>query len=302
MWGLRWFRDRQDAEGGWRDPATTGIVLLTFLGAGETHQSGSCRELVKKGLQRLRDGQGADGCLVPPDAANRLRDHAIAALALIESYGMTGSRLWKDPAQRAVAFALASRKPGGAWNFPAPDDEQLDLETTAWMAMLLKSAAMSELEVEKAALTEVAATLDAVTGRATGRISVRPPSAISDDTATAIGAVVRLWAGRKPESDPLTATSLDALLARLPAADTTDIPYVYFGSLAMLACGGERFQRWLPALNAVEQRPARADDPVRGSWDPPEAAPDDARLWTTAYHVLIGEFYFGPVGHASMRR
>lgn len=300
--GLRWFRDRQEEDGGWRDPATTGFVLLTYLGAGETHQAGSNRELVKKGLQRLRDGQGEDGCLVPPNAAHRLRDHAIAALALLEAYGQTASRTLKDPAQRAVAFALASRAPGGAWNLPAPDDAHIDVESTAWMAMVLKAAAMSELEVEKSALTDVAAALDAITDPATGRISARSPTTISDDAATAIGAFVRLWAGRTSESDALTATSIDALLARLPAADTTDLPYVYFGSLAMLTVGGERFLRWLPSLNAVAQRPSRDADPDRGSWDPPAGAPEDARLWTTAYHVRMGEFYYGRVGKAAWKR
>ena len=295
--GLRWFRDRQDAEGGWGDPGSTGIVLLTFTGAGETHQSGSYRELVKKGLQRLRNGQGEDGRLVPPHP-QRLGDHAIAALALSQAYGMTSSRVFKDPAQRAVEFALASRAPGGAWNLPAPLDAHVDVETTAWMSMLLKSAKLSELDVDSTALAEVATSLDRITDPSTGRIVAPSPSALSDDAATAVGALVRLWAGRNPESDPLTAASIDALLARPPAADTADLAYVHFGSCAMLTLGGEKFRLWLPHLNAVALRPFRAEEPERGSWDPPSGAAEDARVWTTAYHLLMLEFYYGRVGKA----
>ncbi len=304
MWGLRWLRDHQDPDGRWRDPATTGMALLAFLGAGETHQSGVYGEVVKKALCALRNGQDADGCLVPRSSPRLLCDHAIAALALVESYGMTGSRAWKDPAQKAVSFALKSRRPGGAWNLPAPDDAEIDVEATAWMSMLLRSATLSEIDANEAALGEVAAALEGLTDPATGRLRVPPrsPAPLSEDAATAIGLLVRIWSGRRPESDALAAKAADALVASPPAADTPDLRRVYFGSVAMLAVAGERFRAWLPALTAFVQVAGRADGPDKGSWDPPDGATPEERIRTTAYHLRCCEFFYGPVGHASMSR
>src|SRR5262245_61044119 len=44
--GLRWLESRQSADGSWDgDVSTTALALLAFLGAGETHQSASCKEI-----------------------------------------------------------------------------------------------------------------------------------------------------------------------------------------------------------------------------------------------------------------
>src|SRR5262245_13196311 len=41
--GLAWLASQQQPDGSWGDPATTGIALFAFLGAGETHQQGRHR-------------------------------------------------------------------------------------------------------------------------------------------------------------------------------------------------------------------------------------------------------------------
>jgi len=301
-----WFPTHQRADGSWGDSATTGIVLLTFLGAGETQQSGSCRPIVKKGLDALRAGQDADGCLAEPTSPRRLRDHAIAGLALSEAYGMTSALALKPAAQHAVDFALKMRAPGGAWNFTSRRPEQIDVEATVWMAMLLKSARMSELDVDPVVLGEVASALDRISDPKTGRIIGAPnsPTMFSSDAATAAALVVRVLCGRLDTTDALTAKSADVLVAHPPTAASTDLPYVYFSGLAMIGLAGDRFRAWLPGLNAFVQQPQmqRRDGPDAGSWDPPEGQPESWRIWATAYHLLVGEFYYGRVGHASMRR
>jgi hypothetical protein len=300
--GLKWLQEHQGADGRWIDPATTGFVLMAFLGAGQTHQSGSSRDVVTKALRLLRDGQDADGCLVPRTTSRLLRDHALAGLALTDSFGMTSSEARRKPAERAVAFALKTRTPGGAWNLPAPDDAQIDVEATVWMSMLVKSASLSGLDVDGAVLVEVANALDGITDPATGRVRVPAQAQISEDAATAAGCLVRIWSGRQPQSDALTAKSFDSLLAHVPAADTTDLAYVLLGSSAMLTLGGERFRAWLPSLNAIMSAPSRADGPEKGSWDPRSDDSEAARIVTTAYHLRFCNFYYGAVGHASMQK
>src|SRR6185369_3121717 len=54
--GLRWLeRHQHTGEGGWGGPGATGIALLCFLGAGETHMDGSHKETVKNACRHLRD-------------------------------------------------------------------------------------------------------------------------------------------------------------------------------------------------------------------------------------------------------
>ena len=229
---------------------------------------------------------------------------------------MTGGRWLEEPAQRAVQFALESRTPGGAWGLLPPDDEEIDIETTAWMSLLLKSAAMSELDVDRTAFPEILSALDRVTNPSTGRVQPtrRTSAPLTEYAATAIGFTVRVLLGTTAEgrrsetstdwllAHPLAAKGADWLLARAPTADTADLAYVDFGSIGMISLGGDRFRAWLPALSAIVARPSVADGPDEGTWDPPGGGGEVERIWTTAYHLRFCAFYDGPVGHASMRK
>jgi hypothetical protein len=289
LWGLRWLKNRQAKDGSWHDPATTGIALIAFLSAGETHQSGSCRETVKSGLVHLRDVQDADGCLAPRGSARMLRDHAIAGLALCEAYGMTDSLVLKEPAQRAVAFAAKSRTPSSGWSRP---DGRLDFEATVWMSMLLKSAKLSALDVDVAALSDVVRAIDQVTDHETGRVNASD-DALSTEAATAMGMLVRRLAGRTPDDDEMLREGADVVTAKPPVREpgrAPDYAAWYFGTLAVWNLGpDERWPPWAKALIAAVAGGQRTDegDAERGSWDPPAGSADEAdRVWSTAFAAL----------------
>jgi Ca-activated chloride channel family protein len=266
------------------DLRATGLALLTFLGAGETHQSGSCRETVKNGLKWLRDVQDSDGCFGPRTSPRFLRDHAVAALAMSEAYGMTGSRVFKDPAQRGVAFALASRNSSGAWRLV---DGALDVETTAWMALVLKSAALSGLDVDESALADAAAAVDKATDPATGRVAAGVGGPSSESNAAA-ALLVRILAGRSVADAALIAKGADLLVSA-----PIDPSGFHFASLAMFQIGGDRWKRWnermKTALLAAQHMDRARDD--FGSWDPP-SGPDLGRVEATAFACLDLEVYY----------
>jgi Ca-activated chloride channel family protein len=313
MWALRWLKSHQSADGRWSsasfdaqcklnrcdgagdadgDIRATGLALLSFLGAGETHQSGTCRETVKGALKFLRDVQDGEGCYGPRTDAHFVRDHAIAALAMTEAYGMTGSRVFKEPAQRGVKFALAQRAPGGAWMRAAPRDKEIDVETTAWMIALLKSAKMSELDVDKAAMTDALAVVDPLTDKATGRVG-------GDDTLTAMMLLSRIFGGRTPDGDPAIAKGADLLAKHLPKWDPTgagvDIGFWYFGGLAAFQIGGETWKHWNEAMKTalIDHERMETDRDERGSWDPIGAgAAQDGRVVATALGCLQMEVYY----------
>jgi hypothetical protein len=313
MWALRWLKNHQSPDGRWSSAAfdaqcklnrcsgpgdaagdvrATGLALLSFLGAGETQEKGMCRENVTSGEKFLRDLQDTDGSIGPRAQAHFLRDHAIAATALTEAYGMTGSRVLKKPAQRGVKFALSRRAPGGAWMLAAPRDKEIDVETTAWMIVLLKSARMSELDVDESAVQEALAAVDAITDKATGRVG-------GDDAKTTMMLVARIFGGRTQESDPAIGKGADLLAKHLPKWDPAgagvDMGVWHFGGLAAFQLGGDTWRHWNESMKTalVDHQRMEADRDERGSWDPLGAgAADDGRVVMTALGCLQLEVYY----------
>lgn len=150
---MRWLLANQNADGSWGDaratlegveidrPGLTGLALLCMLGSGYSHLSketydGRCiGTAVKTGLKRLIDDQDVGGFIC---SSRSCLDQAIAAFALAEAYGLTGSGLFKDPAQRAVDGLVRLQLRDGSWS---------DSPTTAWAVEALTSARAGDLGV-----------------------------------------------------------------------------------------------------------------------------------------------------------
>jgi hypothetical protein len=291
---LRWLEARQAADGGWEgDVGTTGLALLAFLGAGETHQSGKFQSVVRHGLTFLRDRQDADGCFGPRTSPAFPRDHALAALAVCEAYGMTSSEANVEPARRGVAFALATRAPGGGWHRPPAAGGALDVETTCWMTMLLEDAVMAGVGADatnRAAVAEAVADLDRVIDPATGRVA---GAAGAPSTAGVL--LARIFAGHTPRDDALLRTMADAVVAEPPACGTgADVERTYFGTLATYQFGGALWRQWNDPmrellLSSQRTEPGAAD---RGFWEVTREGPSASRVRTTAHCCNMLEVYF----------
>src|SRR4029079_6650299 len=82
-------QDRQGA-GARAYTAMTGLALLTFLGAGNTHLEGKYKDHVKRGLEHLLNAQAADGNLAgDAELYAFMYSHGIATLAVSEAYALT---------------------------------------------------------------------------------------------------------------------------------------------------------------------------------------------------------------------
>src|SRR5688572_11638344 len=148
---LRWLLNVQNPDGSWGDglttldgvligkPGLTGLALVAFLGAGYSHLSkdridGLCMgDAVREGLRLLMADQREDGMF---NASRSGLDHAVAALALTEVYGLTGSNLFKERAQASVDALVGLQLRDGSWG---------DGPTTTWAADVLKSAELGGL-------------------------------------------------------------------------------------------------------------------------------------------------------------
>ncbi|MCG3133587.1 MAG: hypothetical protein HMLKMBBP_00786 [Planctomycetes bacterium] len=329
---LRWLRDHQSADGSWdadgfqhrcvgascsgtgesaHDAGLTGLALLCFLGDGHTHQSGEHRDVVRRGLKWLRDRQDAEGCFASRASQQFQYDHAIAALAMCEGYGMTMSPLFKEPAQRSVDFIARSRNPYLAWRYGVRDGDN-DTSVTGWMVMALKSAKAAGLEVDDGAFRDSVTWIDRMTEEEFGRVGYQARGAGPARTAamqdrfpqgeseamTAVGVLTRIFCGQDPDKEPLVGKGLALMTKKLPKWDadagTIDFYYWYYGTLAAYQAGGDAWKQWSAAMkpSIVDHQRLEKGQCTYGSWDPEDPwCPEGGRIYATAINCLSLEVY-----------
>ena len=160
--GLNWLARNQQKDGSWslRGPyrdggssenrqAATAMALLAFQGDGHTHQpigNDKYSGVVRRGWQWLLKTQNSDGYFKGDVPYNhQLYTHAQCTIAICELYGMTRDEDFREPAQRAIDFAVKIQTEKGGWRYYPETDE--DLSVTGWFAMALQSARMAGLFV-----------------------------------------------------------------------------------------------------------------------------------------------------------
>ena len=119
------------------DAGATGLALLCYLAAGQTHKSaGPYRRNIEQGLIWLCRNQQHDGNLAK-DCVSPMYSHAMATLALCEAFGMSGDRNVGAAAQGAVNYILAAQnRNDNGWRYNPGDPG--DTSVTGWQIMALK--------------------------------------------------------------------------------------------------------------------------------------------------------------------
>lgn len=348
--GLRWLARHQEEDGHWSardfssrcssgkscgekengmadfDVGITALSLLAFLGAGITPASEPSYEdpvtkktvrpgdVAKKGLAWLIQQQTSEGRL-SPDVAELMYNHAMATLALVEAYGMTGREDYKQPAQKAVDFILRAQNYGLAWRYkPRPGNN--DTSVTGWCLQALHAASLAKLEVPKTSFEGAKGWLNRVTMSSgetgydrlgSGEVYVpgKNEEWASHPTMTAIGVFGRLTCGGK-KTDPLIEKGAKLLLSDLPVWDlkgkrpTIDSYYWYCATHALYRLDGPdgpSWKKWNQALVDVlcKHQRGSADGCADGSWDAYKVdrwAYGGGRVATTALDVLTLEVYY----------
>ena len=332
---LQWLKNHQSPDGRWdadgfsdqckkntcggpgytsHDIGVTGLALLCFLGAGHTHDStGSFKNTVKNGLKFLVESMDDEGCIGERVGHQFLYDHACAALALTEAYGMTQARPFKEPAQKAVKFILKAQNPYRAWRYAFPPDGDNDTSVTGWMVMVLKSAKMSQLTIDEGAYAGALNWVDEMTDPATGRTGYTdrggPPSRLKElmdkfpaeksEAMTAAGVLVRVFSGKTAEEDKMISAGAALMAEKLPKWDpdtgVIDFYYWYYGTLAMFQVGGPGWDKWNDSIKKeiVDHQRTNKDEDEYGSWDPIDAWSDaGGRIYSTAMNCLCMEVYY----------
>jgi hypothetical protein len=181
---LTWLASRQEPDGSFaplaRNPGyrtgVTAAVLLAFLSEGHSHTRGTTewRFAVARGVDYLLGLQQQSGrCagLLGPAEGHYAYNHALATLALVETYAMDGRRLPRERSARiraavsqAIGLLLHSQRADGGWRyelFPGAGDN--DTSVTIFAAMALGAARSAGFAVPAEATERIAAWFAKVT-------------------------------------------------------------------------------------------------------------------------------------------
>jgi hypothetical protein len=340
---LRWLASHQSADGRWecsgftewcngspaapdRKPAgagnprydvgATALALCTFLGDGRSDGGNhEYAETVRRGLRWLVARQDGDGCFPARETQHYVYEHALATLAMVEAYGLTGSLDWMRSAQKGLDFIAQARNPFFAWRYGIKPGDN-DTSVSAWMVSALcaarrvneRSIRSNEVPVfdfDEGAFEGFRAWLDKMTDPESGRVGymsrgsgpARPVERFQkfppekSESMTAVGVYLRVVAlGEDPKKGDLVRKGADRMIRLLPTWNdqdgSIDMYYWFYGTLAMYQMGGTDWDRWNSALQTSVLANQRMDtDPCqyKGSWDPADLwGVEGGRIYSTA--------------------
>jgi len=295
---LAWLVKVQEADGRWDtmefgakgnyDQGGTGLALLCFYGWGERHdQECKYQQNVQRGLDWLLKQQKENGNLGGRAGSSMLYSHAIATIALCEAYGLTKDPKLKKPAERAIAYTIASQDPGlGGWRYTPRKGS--DTSVTGWQYMALHSARMAGLEVPDEPFTLARGFLDKVASGKYGGVYGYQKRGEVWHPMVATGMFCRQL-DLVPPSHPQMQESA-RLLKRYPVkATNTDLYYIYYATLALYQHQGPIWKTWNEQLQEILPTIQNTD----GSWDPSSGETrDGGRIISTALATLSLEVYY----------
>ena len=270
------------------DTGITGLALLAFLGAGQTHLDGDYQEHVRAGLEFLARNQARDGNLAGPARLfARMYCHGMATLAISEAYAVTGDPQLRPIVERAIAYTVYAQHPvGGGWRYQPGDDG--DTSQFGWQLMALRSAELGGIPISPSTRSRLQTFLGrAATGPQRGLASYRPGSGPSP-TMTAEALACHLFLGNVPSQAAL-AEAVPYLLRETPASGAINLYYWYYGTVALFQLQGPAWSAWNQDLKT---RLLGIQEPA-GSWPLTTVwASYGGRVYTTAMATLCLEVYY----------
>lgn len=278
---------RRGSAGARAETAITGLALLAFMGAGQTHQQGDYAENVYRGLAYLIHTQKPDGSLAGPAsvyAANY--SHGMASLAMCESAAITQDPSAINSASRAVAYTIRQQHPTtGGWRYQPGDTG--DLSQLGWQAMVLDAGHRAGIPVEERAVAGVRRFLISVRAGSGGLASYRPREAPSR-TMTAEALATRLLIGQQIPAAEI-AEAERYLLQKPPGVGQDNYYYWYYATLALHQLQDDAWQSWNQALQQRLLATQRSD----GSWSADSLwGGYGGTIYTTAMATLCLETYY----------
>jgi hypothetical protein len=316
--GLAWLAKQQKEDGGWEYDqgskeeriAATGMALLPFLAAGETHtnEKGKYKETVKKGLDWLVKNCPANG----PNAgrmSTNMYAQGIGTIALAEAYGMTKDKDLKAAAQAAINYIMKAQGPNGSWGYGAGDNG--DTSIVGWQIQALQAAKLSkDLVVDDRIIKKAIGFLNHAAGGSrksmygyTDKEGAAPGTSLS-----AVGLLCRYYIDGWGPSHPGMIDGVAGLVKNPPPGkgEVKNLYYYYYATQILHFYEGDDWKTWNegPKANDGTRKGGMRDWLVGaqvkkegdnlGSWDPEKGwfGSSCGRLGTTAMCLLNLEVYY----------
>ena len=252
MAGLRWLKERQNADGSWSDefrPAMTGLALLAFLGHGELPESPEFGPAVKKALDWvLERGTEFDGRMSLTKGGwggnHGVYEHAILTYAMGEYFSMTKDARFEPLLRKAVACIVEGQTPLGGWDYHYAKGPRNDLSVAGWQIQALKAAHLTGLGLPGVddALDRSMGFLKKWQGNEGGFGYVGPENRLS---LTGVGVLCTyFW---KQSKDRTVNQGIDFLLGKAEVkyqGGSADLYGWYYDTQACLMYGGSAWTKW----------------------------------------------------------
>jgi hypothetical protein len=308
--GLKYLQRMQKSGGNWvldganrDDVAATGLALLPFLAAGQTHKpmkgekESSYARTVQLGLDYLRSKQKANGAFGCP----QLYGEAIATLAMCEAFGMTQDPALRKPAQMAIDFLVKSQHSVGGYRYKPL--EAGDTSVTGWCLQALQSGYLAGLSVPRETLYKVGSYLDSVQTQSGAAYGYVGPGATA--SMTAVGLLCREYLGWGPKN-PNLANGVENLKKNGPSKTQGNTYYYYYATQVVHFFGGDDWVTWNlggKGPDGVRKQGMRdilidtqdsSNSPNQGSWAPgnDQTSRGGGRLCNTCLSLLTLEVYY----------
>ena len=290
-------------DGRFADTGVTGLVVLSFLGAGYSHEKGPYTAEIRNALDWLISQQDKDGHLGGRARKNYDQNycHAIATFALGEAYAMQKEANEYPELRNAVKLGVRKiskmQNEDGGWRYSRySKDSELDMKSDmsmfGWQLMALKSAVNGGIPVEeKTRLGMVRFLEEHSLGKSGGLAGYR-----KDDAPTPAMTAEALFCRQMFATRANDAASQEAvayLRKNLPRVTKYDEYYWYYGTLAMRNTDEESWRKWNDALRDMLVSLQVKQGDMAGSWDPVgKWAGIGGRLYSTAISTMCLEVYY----------
>jgi hypothetical protein len=302
---LVWLKRNQRRDGSWslQGPytggamsdsrvAATAMALIAFQGDGNTTESGEFAEQVRNGWRVLLKVQDKEGNFYQGGVSEeRPYSQGMAMIALCEIYGMTKSSMFREPAQRAVNYAVKIQAAEGGWRYQPNIDS--DTSVTGWYVMGLQSALMAGLEVPSPTLRRVSDYLDTVALDGGSLYKYQPTRPGYSPAMTAEALLCREYLGWK-QNDPRLLRGAKLLLETGIDWDDRDVYFWYYATQVLHHLEGDYWAQWNSIMREVIPKKQVTYGKEEGSWDPDgdRWGPHGGRLYVTCLSTYMLEVYY----------
>ena len=279
--GLRWVASRAQPDGSLaRTPAYRGDVAVTALcglslAAGGSLPSGGEHAAAADGAVRYLLTRAQPGGLIVGDDARGDRPmygHGFAVLFLASVDGETPGLDLRPVLTPAVRLIVDTQNGAGGWRY-TPGTDEADVSVTVCQVAALRAARDAGYAVPKATVERAVAYLRSCRNPADGGFFYRAVQRDRSEFARSAACLTALQAAGVYAGDDLD-RGLDYLARFRPDGTRRRSPAYfhyghYYASLAFWQAGGERWDRWFPAVrDDLVRRQKRLGD--LGYWAEPQ--------------------------------